>query len=553
MDDDHETSHNVPMNQALFTLDDEDGEDFEEEESDLFGRIQASSTTSHGGGLFDGNDIPNSMPTSDPPPMPSDDNKVPDTSFYRVYDDPLRALPHAEEAPSLFHPLANTLSDLSKSATLPWQRRNTEPESEPKPKTENKSNLSHEYGKVAVAHPIMMETNGLFGAKGVYWTYEVRTEINGRVVSVRRRFRNIVALETRLRQNLPGAILPSRPYKFSTQPLEEGHLRQSHDFAKKRATELQNYLNNLLKHPLVAKSSLPDVHLFFTSQDDIGTAWPECSTSTFTRLTAITANLNNKINSGEISTKANSIAMGTDLDDTDEELMTLMETECMRMDQVNIAAPKLQASLTLLNDHGEVGSATGLEISKLCKDITGFDSALAKSLNVLAIALIKNGRRTKLISTQLDEGGILRFEQECRGVRNELAAFDDRKILVNNMYQKQIKANRALVKYEIKESEVVVWGNRDLIQLKDDLTQCDEDAVQAMKEAERVGMVLKQEIVRLAIKRRKEYHQSICTIAKDMKKYHADKINIWNEGLAKCQKEFPNFNSPEELSTEGSF
>jgi hypothetical protein len=77
------------------------------------------------------------------------------------------------------------------------------------------------YTKVLVTEPLLLQSApALFGlGQPPHWSYQVTTELSaasgtgtgtGGVWMVRRRFRHVVALEDRLREDCPGAILPPR-------------------------------------------------------------------------------------------------------------------------------------------------------------------------------------------------------------------------------------------------------------------------------------------------------------------------------------------------------
>ena len=70
------------------------------------------------------------------------------------------------------------------------------------------------YQEIVVTHPLLVQgTASLFGFKQApHWSYQLTTKLEGavQVWMVRRRFRHVVALEDRLRQECPGAILPPR-------------------------------------------------------------------------------------------------------------------------------------------------------------------------------------------------------------------------------------------------------------------------------------------------------------------------------------------------------
>ena len=84
------------------------------------------------------------------------------------------------------------------------------------------------YARVLVTEPLLLQTSpALFGlGQPPHWSYQLTTELlagssgggGGGVWMVRRRFRHVVALEERLREDCPGAILPPRCVAFVPMP-----------------------------------------------------------------------------------------------------------------------------------------------------------------------------------------------------------------------------------------------------------------------------------------------------------------------------------------------
>jgi hypothetical protein len=66
------------------------------------------------------------------------------------------------------------------------------------------------YSVIKVTEPMLVASGGLF-LNSPYWSYQVETSLKERGHwLVRRRFKHVVALEDRLRQECPGSILPPR-------------------------------------------------------------------------------------------------------------------------------------------------------------------------------------------------------------------------------------------------------------------------------------------------------------------------------------------------------
>jgi hypothetical protein len=67
------------------------------------------------------------------------------------------------------------------------------------------------YGAVKVNNPVLVQPPSLFNVTPPFWMYQIHTNLKeGGVWLVQRRFRHILCLETRLREECPGSILPPR-------------------------------------------------------------------------------------------------------------------------------------------------------------------------------------------------------------------------------------------------------------------------------------------------------------------------------------------------------
>ena len=68
--------------------------------------------------------------------------------------------------------------------------------------------------------------------------------------SVKRRFKDFVALANKLRTNYKGYVVPPRPEKS----VVEGQVMQSKDFIDERRASLEKYLQKLVQHPVIGTS-----------------------------------------------------------------------------------------------------------------------------------------------------------------------------------------------------------------------------------------------------------------------------------------------------------
>ncbi|KAJ0235281.1 Phox homologous domain-containing protein [Hirschfeldia incana] len=93
------------------------------------------------------------------------------------------------------------------------------------------------------------------GGRSTYITYLITTRTNlpeykGSDFTVRRRFRDVVALADRLAESYRGFCIPPRPDKS----VVEGQVMQRHEFVEQRRVALEKYLRRLALHPVIRKS-----------------------------------------------------------------------------------------------------------------------------------------------------------------------------------------------------------------------------------------------------------------------------------------------------------
>ena len=200
-----------------------------------------------------------------------------------------------------------------------------------------------------------------------------------------RRFRDVVALDARIHAACKGCILPSSPDKHSMRALEDGSTVQTEAFALGRAEDMTLYFNELISHPII--SNCEPLNVFFTLQDDLGTLWPEVSSSAVTRMKE-KANVNlkmefKKFNVGEIA--EDSISIADVVNAEDERLNVLLQ-----------AIPKLESATVLLKEQSEYAGDVGMEMTKLIKDTSSFLPPESNApLRILSNTLLRSGRRSK--------------------------------------------------------------------------------------------------------------------------------------------------------------
>ncbi|KAK1749173.1 sorting nexin-like protein [Skeletonema marinoi] len=354
------------------------------------------------------------------------------------------------------------------------------------------------YGKITVNDPMLIQGSGLFSGPP-HWTYLVTVygkndTSNQPISAVRRRFRHFVALEDRIRTSVPGAILPPRPDKHPARAIEEASASQSADFAQQRAQELSFYLNALLK-------------LFLTLQDHIGTAWPEVSSSAFTRLTAVGAAAVEK--------------MSESVDGVLQELGTAQQ----------VAAGEDSADILALAAYE--GRRIGA-MSKLSKDVAWCDRELSMPMDVLSSALLRCGRRTKRLGLELGAA---------------ISPFVIQYALLKRRTEARSKADGRAAKLMMNQSSMAYPGTLD--RMETEAAMYDEMATEVAKEADDVALRLQNEVGRIGALRVKQWDSSMKVIASGFKEACAENAAIWESALEAFKREFPDVNIPEASAQEG--
>ncbi|KAL3789457.1 hypothetical protein ACHAWO_002786 [Cyclotella atomus] len=402
------------------------------------------------------------------------------------------------------------------------------------------------YGKITITDPMLIQGTGLF-AGPPHWTYLVTLYSkpqqqggNSQPISaVRRRFRHFVALETRLRQSVPGAILPPRPEKHPARAIEEASARQSAEFAASRGAELTVYMNSLANHPLVA--TCPELKLFLTLQDHIGTAWPEVSGSALTRFTAVGSASVEKladVMDGVLSDLGNNNVAGLGGEDN-AEILALAAYEGRRIGAVEASVPKIEGTVNILKERGDRCGATGLEMSKLAKDVAWCDRELSGPMEVLSSAMLRSGRRTKRLG--LDVGvGVAPFVSQYKLCRYEQMAFVDRRVALKRRSEARGSADRRAAKVMMNQTSMASMGRLGTLEkMEMEAAMFDEIATETAKEADEIALRIQSEVGRIGCIRVREWDGGMRVIARGMKEAYAENAAIWEAALDCFKREFP--------------
>mmetsp|Transcript_8460 Transcript_8460/g.20234 ORF Transcript_8460/g.20234 Transcript_8460/m.20234 type:complete len:724 (+) Transcript_8460:93-2264(+) len=380
------------------------------------------------------------------------------------------------------------------------------------------------YVDIRVTEPMLIQTQSFLISSPPYWSYQITSQLAGNLGTwlVRRRFRHVVALEDRLRQACPGSIIPPRPEKHAARALEEASTQQSAEFAVQRSKELEQYLNQLAKHPVGGQSQV--FRLFLGLQDDIGTAWPEVSTNALTRLQAVGAGVTMRVAESTNLTAASAPAHEWE---EDAELLGLCSSENLRLGAVSQAVPKLEGTVIVLREQGDAAGILGMELSKASKTL----DLEYKFYDILSSGLLRHGRRTKRLALELS-AAMESFLQQYKLVRYEKMAMHDRRQAIQRKAKERGRADARAIHLSQHQRHLQVNGQmHHLNQLEQSAISMDTHALDAVNEADEIGARLKLEINRVAIDRRIAWNNSIKTIASSMKDTCSERVAIWESTL----------------------
>lgn len=377
---------------------------------------------------------------------------------------------------------------------------------------------------------------------------------------------------------LPFHIYLYSPEKHATRALEEASASQSSEFAMQRVVELEMFLNELVHHPICYKS--PVLRMFLSLQDDLGTAWAECSGNAFTRLANAGVGAAMKV-SESTSTSKLPWQTSNGIDDynggeDNAELLALQSSESIRMGLVQQAVPKLEGSITLLREHSELAGATGMELSRLVKEMHISDNELSQPIDIMSSGMLRSGRRSKRLAMEL-QTAIHTFQQHYKLCRYEKYAFYDRKNSLQRRHVERMKAdqraaqllmhqraaygnmqqpgmyqqqqqpyqNQPYQQQQQQQQNYQYGGHNSQINQQDFIAQeaatADIYATNAYNEADEIGQRLKNEIYRCAWNRRHEWAMSLKIIASSMKEAVTERVGIWENVQVNFLQAFPEY------------
>lgn len=405
------------------------------------------------------------------------------------------------------------------------------------------------YGVISVIEPVLVQAPRVLGiGQPPYWTYQVVTQLlddsgqpQQQAWYVRRRFRHVVALEDRLREEIPGAILPPRPDKHVSRALEEATAQQSTDFVQQRSMEVQHYLQALAKHPYASRSQ--SLRLFLMLQDDMGTAWPECSSNALTRIANVGVGAAVKVSeqTGRIGSEDKTF-------EDNAELLSLQSSEQVRIGAVVQAVPKLEGSLTLWREYAEQALAVGMEVSRLAKEVQTTDMELGQPLDLASQGMLRSGRRNKRLALELN-AAMETFIHQYKLCRYERLAMQDRRNAMVRRWKERGKADQRASQFVQRTSynqnpyQPYQQPQYSTDALAQEAVYMDSLATDASRECEEIGHRLKEEIIRVGYERRREWKNAIKVVASSMKEGFSENVAIWETVRENFQRTFPGMDS----------
>jgi hypothetical protein len=382
------------------------------------------------------------------------------------------------------------------------------------------------------------------------------------------------------------------PEKHATRALEEVSSTQSTEFAMQRAAELQVYLNELAKHPVVHNSQ--SLRLFLALQDDLGTAWPECSSNALTRLANV--GVGAAVSLSENASFWKESNMDGDYSEESAEILALQSSESSRIGAVLQAVPKLQGAATLWREHAEQMGAVGVELNRLSKEMMQEDREIAEPFEIVANGMLRAGRRSKRCSLELG-AALNSFANQYKLCRYEKLAFQDRKNAIIRRSKERTKADQRAAQLLMQQRSMYPpampqsygqqpygysqpqqpYGQQSFQQpygqqqaqpygyqqqqqlyhhplgggngsnngmvdrLERDAVVMDELALDAIKDCEEIGLRLKAEVNRVAWQRKMEWKAAVTTMAKAMKESTTERCAIWETVRNTYLTAFPEF------------
>jgi len=204
------------------------------------------------------------------------------------------------------------------------------------------------------------------------------------------------------------------------------------------------------------------------------------------------------------------------------------------------AVPKIEGTIVLVGELGNIMSMNGLEMQKLSNLVVTHDKELGRPFDILSSGLLRCGRRTTRLAVELGASA-QSFSMQLKLCRYERLAFLDRRSALARRREARKegeKRSQRLLLHQHSLQSVGRYGTAET-----ELPVTDELAMDAIRDADEVGRKLDFEVGRIAQIRRKQWPEDLKVMAANMKESFAERRAIW-EG---CHKTFM-----EEFSADNS-
>lgn len=327
-----------------------------------------------------------------------------------------------------------------------------------------------------------------------------------------------------------------------------------------RAAELTVYLTQLAQHPVASQTSV--LRFFLSLQDDLGAAWPDCSSNAFTRLANASV--------GAAVKASEQLSLGEpDSAEDSAELLALYAAESVRMGAVLQAVPKVEGCVTLLREHSEQMGAVGMEVGRRGGSINGSNNMgpdgppantnpVDASWDVLAQGLLRAARRSKRQSLELS-AAVQPLVQQHKQCRYERMAFADRRAAV----ARRAKAANSQAGGYSPQQMPQPYGNNSMYGQPQGYVQQpygqqtmspygqpqnpygqpvrDTSYADAASEADEIGRRLSSEVMRVGVQRRTEWTHAIKVMASSFKEATSERVAIWEAVLEQFDQTIPGY------------
>jgi len=367
---------------------------------------------------------------------------------------------------------------------------------------------------------------GFFGAS-TFWAYKIVVNSTQFVV---RRFRDVVALEKRIRDACPGIILPPSPDKHRGRAVEEGTTQQSAEFAQARSHEISNYLQGLIELPMV--NNCEPLKVFLTLQDDIGTAWEEVSTSAVTRLTAsATASANKSaLNASYTMNKLNS----NEVTDSDPKVFASTQDQLEIISSIHQAVPKLENASVLFREQGERMGDCGMELTKLVNDIKHSDPTTP--IQLLSNSILRGSRRTKRESVEI-AAALQPYSYQYRLCDYIKLAIGDRKRIIARRHSLNRRHEEKTLRLRMQKTSPTATTD-SLRKLELETKNLSAQLSNANDLQNDMGLQILSEFTRVNERRRDDFGRSTKIIASSMLEAARERRAIWEDAKRTFEAEF---------------